>query len=153
AAGIQVIDSPSSGGNYFGCQIGTNALGSSNAVESPVEFTRMTNYIAGWISANSGQFQGQNQTPFPGDPLRAKVRASFNSGIANLVTTGLVAAGSVQCDTGNNPPSQVAAHIMTAYFLFTYLSSVWYFVAQVTGGTTVVTSGSTLTSALQAQGL
>lgn len=149
AAGITVIDNPSAGGNYFGFQQGVNA--SSNTTESPIEFTRMTNYLAGWINSISGQFTGQNQTALPGDPLRAQVRAAYNSGIIILVRTGLVAAGSIQCDSSNNPEATVAAHQLYAYFKFTYLSSVWYFVAQLSGGTTVVTSGSTLNSALQGQ--
>jgi uncharacterized protein len=146
AAGIMMIDNPSSGGNYFGFQTGVNVC--SSTVQSPVEWTRTTNYLAGWIANNSGQFQGQNQTPFPGDPLRASVRATFNSGIGVLVKGNVVAAGSVQCDTNNNTLTTVAAHQIYAYFLFTYLSSVWYFIAQITGGTTVVTSGNTLNGAL-----
>jgi Bacteriophage tail sheath protein len=146
AAGIMVIGNPSPGGNYFGFLTGVNVC--SNTVQSPVEWTRTTNYLAGWISKNSGQFIGQNQSPLPDDPLRASVRATFNSGIGILIGGGIVAAGSIQCDSSNNTEPTVAAHQLYAYFVFTYLSSVWYFVAQITGGTTVVTSGSTLGAAL-----
>lgn len=151
AAGIMVVANPSPGGAYFGFQTGVNTLGTSNEVESPVEWTRMTNYLAQFISMNSGRFVGQNQTSAPDDPLRASVRATFNSAIQQLVDAKMIQAGSIQCNSLNNPQASVAAHKMFAYFLFTYLSSVWYFVAQVTGGTTVVTSGSTLSQALAGQ--
>ena len=149
SAGIMVVANPSPGGNYFGFQTGVNT--SSNTVQSPVEWTRVTDYLATLIATTAGQFTGQNQTVESGDPLRASVRGTYNSMIQGLTTgtTKLVDSGSVQCDLSNNPPSSVAAHKLFAYFLFRYLSSVWYFVAQLTGGTTVVTSGSTLTSALQ----
>lgn len=146
--GITAIANPCPGGSYFGFQTGVNA--SSNYVESPVEFTRVTNYLTGWIASISGKFLGKNQTSAKGDPLRAQVRAAYNSGIQVLVEGGVVAAGTIQCDSSNNKAATVAAHQMYAYFKFTYLSSVWYFVAQMSGGTTVVTSGSTLNSALQA---
>lgn len=149
AAGIMVISNPCPGGNYFGFETGVNTAPS--AVESPVEWTRTTNYLASLIAATSGQFIGQNQTQQANDPLRASVRSTFNSAIQILVDTGVVDAGTVKCDLSNNSQASIAAHQLYAYFLFTYLSSVWYFVAQVTGGTTVVTSGSTLTSALQGQ--
>lgn len=147
AAGIMVISNPCPGGNYFGFETGVNTAPST--VESPVEWTRTTNYLAALIAATSGQFIGQNQTQESNDPLRASVRSTFNSAIQILVDTGVIDAGSVKCDLSNNSQASIAAHQLYAYFLFTYLSSVWYFVAQVTGGTTVVTSGSTLTSALQ----
>jgi hypothetical protein len=89
--------------------------------------------------------QSQNS----GDKFRAAVRTTFNSEFQQQMEQGMIDGYNVQCDLGNNSAASIAAHICYVYVTLTYLSSVWYFVAQLTGGTTVVTSGSTLTSALQ----
>jgi uncharacterized protein len=151
SAGILFMTNPSLGGAYWGFRDGVNTAAQSSQVESPVEFGRMTNYLAAVIAATSGQFAGQNQSQQTNDPLREEVTNTFNSLFQSLVTADVIDDYSVQCNAQNNQPATVAAHQMFAYFAIRYLSSVWYFVAMLTGGTTVVTSGSTISSALQAQ--
>lgn len=148
-AGIMFITNPCPGGAYFGFGTGVNTAMQTNVTEGPVEFARMTNFEASTIGQMSGPFVGQLQSQSPDDPFRQAVRTAFNSEFQQQVEQGMIDAYSVQCDTGNNSQASIAAHICYVYVKLTYLSSVWYFVAQLTGGTTVVTSGSTLNAALQ----
>ncbi len=149
SAGIMFITNPCPGGSYFGFRTGVNTAMQTNQTEGPVEFARMTNFESYTIAKMSGPYVGQLQSQNPGDKFRASVRTTFNSEFQQQVEQGMIDGYNVQCDLGNNSAASIAAHICYVYITLTYLSSVWYFVAQLTGGTTVVTSGSTLTSALQ----
>ena len=149
SAGIMFITNPCPGGAYFGFRTGVNTAMQTNQTEGPVEFARMTNFESYTIAKMSGPFVGQLQSQNSGDKFRAAVRTTFNSEFQQQMEQGMIDGYNVQCDLGNNSAASIAAHICYVYVTLTYLSSVWYFVAQLTGGTTVVTSGSTLTSALQ----
>lgn len=147
SSGILLINNPSIGGNYFGFRTGVSTA--ANQTESPVEFGRMTNFLGSLFGQLGGQFVGELQSANPGDPLRASVRAAFNTALQQLKRQGQIAGYNVTCDASNNPQASVAGHKLFVYVSVTYLSSVWYFIAQLTGGTTVVTSASSQNAALQ----
>jgi hypothetical protein len=142
ANGILLIGSPIPAGNVIGCRTGVNSSMQLNPATGPEEYASMTNYIAKTIAASFGQVVGQNQSNSKTDPLRAQVRHSQNTFFEGLATQSPPAIDdyNVICDTSNNNPTQVAAHIMTSAARVKYLSSVWYFVAQLIGGNTVQVS-------------
>lgn len=146
-AGILVITNPVPGGAYFG--IRTGASTSPNTATQPVEYWRLTMFLARSLSASLGQYVGQLQSQQPGDALRSSVKMSLNSFAETLARAGTIDSGIGYCEYSNNStakfgngmntPSSVAQHYLYALFKATYLSSVWFFVASVQGGTTVVT--------------
>lgn len=137
--GISLVASPSPGGNYLGFNAAVNASYQVNPTTAPIEYGTMTNFLARSLAGVMGSVAGQNQTNLPTDPLRKKVRDMSNAFFEGIVQQGGLATGSysTQCDTSNNPPSQVAAHIMQAIWSVQFLASVWYFVGTLIGGTTV----------------
>jgi phage tail sheath protein FI len=141
-AGIDLICNPIPAGTMFGIRIGRNS--SSNPVTSPIEYGTMTNFLAHSFAANMGIFVGQNQSQEIDDPLRASVRQTFNAFLQTLVSNKLIDAFTVICDLTNNSPASIAAHFLYCTIQVTYLSSVWYFVVSLQGGTTVVTIGNTI---------
>lgn len=143
--GVLVITNPVPQGAVFGVATGTNT--STNTAQSPVEYASMTNYLDDSFSNIMGTFVGRLQTAAPGDPLRASVRHTLNDFLQGLRSAGLVDAYSVTCtyaasgnpQLGVNTPSTIAQHYLYAYAAVRYLSSVWFFVISLQGGTTVVT--------------
>lgn len=142
ANGIMLVTAPSPGGSYVGFNTAVNSSMQSNNATGPEEYASMTNYLAKTFAASFGQVVGQNQGNSKTDPLRKKVRDNINSFLTPLLNQSPPAVGGflVTCDTSNNPPSQVAAHIMRALVQVQYLSSVWYFVISLVGGNTVQVS-------------
>lgn len=141
-AGIDVIANPSPGGAYFSCNLGQNT--SSNPLTQDDNYTRLTNYIASTINASGGKNVGQNQTA----QQRQDAQAQISSFLAALQTAGMIGnanspgsnAYSVEIDAGNNPQSQVALGYETGTVMVQYLSTVRYFLVNLTGGSTVVIS-------------
>ena len=146
SAGIMFISNPCPGGSYFGVR----AAASTSSVQStrPVEYWRLTMYIARSLYQNLGLFVGQLQSQQPNDDLRNQVKMVLNDFAQNLANAGQIDSGIGFCEfslspnakfgNGMNTPSSVAQHYMYALFKATYLSSVWYFVCSIQGGTTVV---------------
>jgi len=143
--GILVITNPIPQGNVFGIATATNT--SLNTAQTPVEYATMTNFLDLSFGESMGSFVGQLQTARPADPLRAKVRHALNTFLGGLQQAGLIDAFSVVCtfaQSGNpqlgiNTPATIAQHYLYAFCAVRYLSSVWYFVVSLQGGTTVVT--------------
>ena len=147
ANGIMFITNPIPAGNVFGVRTGVNI--SSDAVKSPVEYGRMTNFLAGSYAGFIGKFVGQNQTSAKNDPLRNQVLTLFNQFHQDLVALAKIDSYQVICDLSNNTTSSIAKHFLFVNVKVKYLASVWYFIAQLQGGTTVVTQGSSPGQALQ----
>lgn len=148
-AGIIIVSNPCPGGSYFG--IRTAASTSPQPATAPVEYWRLTMFIARTLAGAGGlgQYVGQLQSSVPGDDLRASVKMTLNSFGETLANANVVQSaigfcefsqsGSAKFGNGMNTPASVAQHYMYALFRATYLSSVWYFVCTMQGGTTVVT--------------
>lgn len=144
--GVLVITNPIPQGAVFGIATATNT--STNSAESPVEYAAMTNFLDISFGETMGQFVGQLQTARPSDPLRASVRHALNGFLNGLQGAGIIDAFSVVCtyatsgnpQLGVNTPQTIAQHYLYAFAAVRYLSSVWYFVISLQGGTTVVTT-------------
>ena len=146
-AGVMFVSNPCPGGSYFG--IRTAASTSPSAATAPVEYWRLTMSIAKSLDANLGIFVGQLQSQQPNDDLRNQVKLVLNAYAQNLQAAGQIDSGIGYCEYSNSPTAKygngvntstsVAQHYLYALFKATYLSSVWYFVCSIQGGTTVVT--------------
>lgn len=136
-AGIDVIANPSPGGSYFSCNLGQNT--SSNQIIWDDSYTRMTNYLALTLNSVGGRYVGQNITPAEEEDAQT----SISSFLAGLQSAGMIQAYSVEVDAGNNPASQTALGYQTATVMVQYLSTVRYFLVNLTGGTSVVVATST----------
>ena len=147
SAGILVVTNPVPGGAYFGVRTGAST--SPNSATAPVEYWRLTMFLARSLSNSLGQYVGQLQSQQPGDSLRAAVKMSLNSFAETLARAGTIDSGIGYCEytnsanakfgNGMNTPASVAQHYMYSLFKATYLSSVWFFIVSMQGGTTVVT--------------
>lgn len=147
SAGIMFISNPCPGGSFFG--IRTAASTSVNAGTLPVEYWRLTMFIARSIDNTMGIFVGQLQSQQPDDDLRNQVKATLNAFAQTLQASNIIDSGIGFCEYSNaanakfgngvNTPTSVAQHYLFALFRATYLASVWYFVVSIQGGTTVVT--------------
>ncbi len=136
---MDVIATPSPGGQYFSCRTGQNA--SSNPATNGDNYTRMTNYIGLTLAAAFGYVVGQPQTP----DLRRQVRSSIQNFLANMQALGMIGdvnnpqnpGYKVTLDSTNNPNSRVALGYMQADIQVVYLSIVRFFIANLEGGQTV----------------
>lgn len=147
AAGIMFVSNPCPGGSYFGVRVGAST--SNFAATKPVEYWRLTMYLARSIESSLGFVIGQLQSQQPNDDLRNQVKLALNAFAENLTAAGQIDSGIGFCEFSNSPtakfgngintPASVAQHYLYALLKATYLSSVWYFVCSVQGGTTVVT--------------
>lgn len=147
SAGVMFVTNPIPAGSVFG--IRTGATTSPLASTQPAEYWRLTMFIARSLDANMGQFEGQLQSTNPIDPLRDQVRAVLNGFGETLAASNIIQSGIGFCEyssspnakygNGVNTPTSIAQHYLYALFRATYLSSVWYFIISVQGGTTVVT--------------
>lgn len=146
---LDVITNPSPGGNYYACQTGKNA--SSNPAICGDNYTRMTNYLALTLSAAFGYVIGKPQTT----DLRNQAKAAMQSFLSNLWNVGYIGdvnnpqavPFTVEIDANNNPNQAVANGYMTANVTVKYLSIVFYFVINLTGGQTVTVKSSSSVSA------
>jgi uncharacterized protein len=145
--GITFITNPIPQGNTFGIREGVNS--SSNPVISPVEYSRMTNFLAHSFAGFMGKFVGYNQSSQSNDPTRAAVRLTVNSFLQLLVSNGQIDSYKVICDLSNNSLSTIAQHFLYATVLVKYLASIKFFILSLQGGTTVVTTSNNLNTNLQ----
>lgn len=134
-AGIDVIATPSPGGNFFSCQSGHNS--SSNSTVYGDNYTRMTNYIAYTLNAGMGQYVGRLQSSRADDPLRRQAKASQDNFFVNMRAQGQIDDFLNQCDVSNNPPSRVAQGYLQMDTTVRYLSVVEKFLINLQGGQSV----------------
>jgi hypothetical protein len=131
AARGDVITSPSVGGAYLSCRLGRNA--SSDPGRHGDNYTSMTNYLARSMGLGLGQFVGRLITP---EEMR-EAASTIGDFLENEKQAGRIDSYSVQIDGANNPPSQIALGVQKATVLVRYLSTLEYFVVDLTGGQTV----------------
>lgn len=143
--GVLVITNPIPQGAVFGLATGTNT--STNNAQAPVEYSTMTNFLDISFGEIMGKYVGRLQTARANDPLRASIRHSLNKFLSSLVEDEIIDAASVVCtyatsgnpQLGINTPETISQHYVYAFAAVRYMSSVWYFVMSLQGGTTVVT--------------
>lgn len=135
--GVDVITSPSPGGEYFSCRIGHNA--SSNPVTNGDNYTRMTNYLASTFNAGLGLFIGRLQSV----AVRRQAKNTLENFLSTLELQGQIgnAEGTtpfqVTIDSSNNPAARVALGYMQADVKVQYLSIIEKFLVNVEGGQSV----------------
>jgi uncharacterized protein len=135
--GLDVIASPSPGGNYFSAQSGHNS--SSDATRYTDAYTRMTDYIATSLGAATGVFVGQLQTAQQQLNAKAALGAFFQSlqDAGQIGTSTGATAYNVTLDSTNNPASRVALGYEQADIQVTYLNVVEKFLVNFQGGGSV----------------
>lgn len=139
AAGIDVIATPSPGGNYFSCRMGRNC--SSNAVINGDNYTGMTNFLAYSLNASMGIYVGKLQGPLTRKGALGAVDALL-SGLWQQEIIGDVSSPTKQpwssiCDDSNNPASRVALGYMQIDVRVTYKSVVAVLLINIEGGQSV----------------
>jgi len=153
-AGIGVITNPINAGPMWGTWAGRST--SSDPATVPSEYWRMTCYLARSFEAYCGKYVGQLQSAQSNDPLRRKIKTELNNFLTSLQGNGQVDDFAVLCEfkttgssgNGYNTPASIAMHYLYALAQVRYLSSVWYFILDLQGGTTVtVTSTQQLPTA------
>lgn len=137
--GIMIIHNPIPAGNMWGLPHGNAAC--TDAVRAPIEWARMTNFLAHSINGYMGQFVGMNQSSRTNDPLRAMVKAALDEFLLNLKDNFQIDDFKVVCDLSNNSPAMIARHYLRATCFVRYMSSVQYLIIDLQGGTTVITVG------------
>lgn len=145
-AGILLITNPIPRGQVFGCRHGQSS--SLSGATKPMEYWRMTMYLARSASTFIGSYVDELQSQRPDDPLRAAFKLQSNQFLKLLrgagqidnflVTCAFSSSPSAQPGLGMNTPASIAQHYMFALWQVTYLSSVRFFVLSLQGGTTVV---------------
>lgn len=145
-AGILLITNPIPRGQVFGCRHGQSS--SLVASTKPMEYWRMTMYLARSASNFIGSYVDELQSQQPNDPLRAAFKLQSNQFLKLLqgagqidnflVTCAFSTSPTAQPGLGLNTPASVAQHYMFALWQVTYLSSVRFFIMSLQGGTTVV---------------
>ena len=155
SAGVMFICNPIPAGAVFGIRHGQTT--SLQRVTQPVEYWRMTSFLARSFGASLGIFVDQLQSQQPNDPFRNAVKLQLNTFLQSLKgsngSVGLIDDYSVVCTfssspsavpgNGVNTPNSVAQHYCYVLVRVRYLSSVRFFILTLQGGTTVVTVGST----------
>ncbi len=143
AAGIAIVTNPINAGTFWGIWGGRST--SADPATQPSEYWRMTTYLARSIAGFGGKYVGQLQSQQPADPLRRKLRTELNNFFNGLgdqidgftVLAELSTAANAKPGYGINTPSSIAQHYLYAMCVVRYLSSVWYFIMSLQGGTTV----------------
>jgi hypothetical protein len=104
----------------------------------------MTNFLIQSVGSNLGQYLGALQSQQPVDPVRASIKSNLNTFLAQLVSNTQLDDYIVLCEfsttsnaPGYNTPATIAEHICSVFVAATYLSSIWYLVFTLQGGTTV----------------
>ena len=138
-AGITVITNPIPAGNVFGFRNGYNSIG-NKAINSTIEYSRMTNFLVNSNGQILGQFEGQLQGSSANDPLRAAIRAALNAFYQPMQTQGYIDGFAVICDLTNNTPNSIAMRLCNINENVRYMASVADIFVQLQGGTTVQTS-------------
>jgi hypothetical protein len=154
-AGIMFVYNPIPAGTEFGIRVGQTT--SLNAATAGVEWWRISVFLAKSFASTMGQFVDGLQSQQPNDPLRNAVKLQLNTFLQSLVgnngTVGIIDSYSVVCTfsaspsatpgNGVNTPASIAQHFLYVLVRVTYLSTVRFFILALSGGTTVVTVGST----------
>lgn len=145
--GVLFISNPIPAGNIFGLRHGQTT--SNNQATKPVEYWRMTSFIARSFATVTGQYVDQLQSAKAGDPLRRSVRTTMNQFLKQLQGNNQIDSYNVICTyngasnatpgNGINTNASIAQHYMYALAKVKYLSSVRFFILAMQGGTTVVT--------------
>lgn len=145
-AGILLITNPIPRGQVFGCRHGQSS--SLSGATKPMEYWRMTMYLARSASTFIGSYVDELQSQQADDPLRSAFKLQSNQFLKLLrgagqidnflVTCAFSSSPSAQPGLGMNTPASIAQHYMFALWQVTYLSSVRFFVLSLQGGTTVV---------------
>lgn len=141
--GIALVSNPIGQGPLFGFITAVNTS-LNNIGTAPIEYTRMTNFLIQSIGVNLGLFLGKLQSQQPVDPVRSAIKSNINAFLAQLVGNGQLDAYVTLCEfsqtnssPGYNTPTTIAQHICSVFVAATYLSSIWYLVFTLQGGTTV----------------
>ncbi|HTI81734.1 MAG TPA: hypothetical protein VL614_14900 [Acetobacteraceae bacterium] len=153
SAGITIVTNPINAGSFWGTWGGRST--SQDPATQPSEYWRMTSFIARSLAGFGGKYVGQLQSQQLSDPLRRQVKAELNQffntlfglGMIDTLASGGGPAAVVLCELntapnaspgyGMNTPSSISQHFMFSMCQVLYLSSVWYFVLALQGGTTV----------------
>lgn len=145
--GVALISNPIPAGPQFGFVTAVNTS-LNNIGTAPIEYTRMTNFLQQSIGAQLGIYLGLNQSQQPVDPVRSSIKSTLNSFLASLEGSGInqqLDAHLVLCEfqasgdpaPGYNTPTTIGQHICSVFVAATYLSSIWYLIFTLQGGTTV----------------
>jgi uncharacterized protein len=146
--GLALVSNPIGQGPTFGFVTAVNTS-LDNIGTAPIEYTRMTNFLIQSIGANLGIYLGAPQLQRPIDPTRAAISQSLNTflnGMINAVPAQLDAAqvictydptGEMAGVPGFNTNATIAAHDCSVFVAATYVSSIWYLIFTLQGGTTV----------------
>ena len=151
SAGITIITNPINAGRLWGTWGGRST--SQDPATQPSEYWRMTTYLARSIASFGGKYVGGLQSRQPDDGLRMSVKAELNQFFNFLFSLGQIdslngsggMAAVVLCEYsangrsgyGWNNAASVGQHYLFAMCQVLYLSSVWFFVLSLQGGTTV----------------
>lgn len=144
SSGITLITNPIPAGTDWGVREGQST--SLDPATQPMEWWRMTSYLARSISGAFGKYVGPVQSQQPNDPLRQAVKGSLNQFFQELIGLGQIDGATVICSfsrsaspgMGVNTPASIAQHYLYALCSVTYLSTVRYLILSLQGGTTVV---------------
>lgn len=143
AAGVAIITNPINAGPFWGAWGGRST--SQSPATQPSEYWRMTCYLARSLAAYGGKYVGLLQSQQASDPLRRRLKTELNNFLTglgdqidgfNVICTFTTTPGA-RPGYGINTPSSVAQHYLYAMCVVRYLSSVWYFILALQGGTTV----------------
>lgn len=144
-AGIDVITNPAPGGYYWAVRGGINS--SLNDAENGDNYTRLTNYIAATLNAGMGLFVGDKITP----TMDQSATSTIRSFLSNLQQQGLIGdpvdppsytvTGGLGTGTPN-PQSRTSLGYYQINAAVTYSPINRFFIVNMQGGQTVVTSQS-----------
>jgi uncharacterized protein len=143
SAGIDVISLPSPGGNYWSVLGGINA--NLNQAQNGDNYTTLTNYIASTLNAGMGQFVGMKITA----TMDQEATSTLGSFLSTLQQQGLLGdptqpppftvIGGLGPGT-INPQSSTQLGLYTNNVAVTYSPINRFFIVNLQGGQTVVTS-------------
>jgi uncharacterized protein len=141
--GVALFCNPIGRGPGFGFITAVNTS-LNNIGTAPIEYSRMTNFLIQSVGANLGQYLGALQSQQPVDPVRSAIKSNLNTFLAQLESNKQLDDHVVLCEfsqTNNSPgyntPATIAEHICSVFVAATYLSSIWYLIFTLQGGTTV----------------
>lgn len=140
---LDLIYSPSPGGNYFSAQ--TGRCGSSNPLINEDQGNRLTNYLGLSIVAACGGFIGENQTP----NVRRRARNAIVSLLQPLASAGRIGATNggpayqVTLDNSNNPLNRIYQGIMQADVKVANFRTIIYFLVNLQNGYLTLTTNFT----------
>jgi uncharacterized protein len=146
--GLALVSNPIGQGPTFGFVTAVNTS-LDNLGTAPIEYSRMTNFLIQSIGAALGIYLGANQLQRPIDPTRAAIKQELNSFLNTMISSvpAQLDAAQVLCEydptgtmggvPGYNTNATIAAHQCSVFVAATYVSSIWYLIFTLQGGTTV----------------